>query len=449
MISSSKNALAIALLALAASPGWAFDEAALDAETSHEGSQFQVPEEVTQERAPRAKAEDEVAALREQVKDLKLRIRAGDAAGRVLEEQLAESVRNQPDRAELQARLAEARELAEREHLRAEQISAQVLEQVEAQRAIGRELQRMIVEAKRERQDLLAKLKQQPQPDVESRKRLVEANEKLAESLKEAWAKAKLSDELQEEARAAARTIADQREELKKLEALTRRQDAMEASLAKLRATEQSLEEMKKKDELQKAAREDLKASLESTLAEQQRLEDQIKKLQAENSSLNEKANFQRAEALRERILRKRVELQIEDEVAERARARAAVEDAASKSAEAALLEIAPIYFGKNQADSEAQERSLLAQIAEIHQRFPGARFRISGHTCTDGNAAGNLALSQRRAQRIAELLKNNGIPAAAIAGVVGKGEASPIADNNTQQGREANRRVEIEVLRE
>jgi len=449
MISSSKSALGIALLALVASPCWGVGEAVPDTETSHGEPRFQASEEVTQERAPRVTAADEIAALRDQVKDLKLRIRAGDAAGRVLEEQLAESVRSQPDRAELQARLAEARALAEREHQRAEQISAQVLKQVEAQSGIGRELQRMIIEAKRERQDLLAKLKEQPQPDVESRKRLVEANEKLAESLKEAWAKAKLSDELQEEARAAARTIAVQREELKKLEPLIRSQDAMEASLAKLRATEQSLAEMKKKDELQKAANEDLKARLESTLAEQQRLEEQINKLQAENSSLNEKANFQRAEALRERILRKRVEIQIEDQLAERAGARAAAEDAASKGAEAALLDIAPIYFGKNQADSEAQERSLLAQITEIHQRFPDARFRISGHTCTDGNAAGNLALSQRRAQRIAELLKNNGIPAAAIAGVVGKGEASPIADNNTQQGREANRRVEIEVLRE
>ena len=91
----------------------------------------------------------------------------------------------------------------------------------------------------------------------------------------------------------------------------------------------------------------------------------------------------------------------------------------------------------------------MLAEIVEIHRTFPKARFLITGFTCTDGSRTGNLTLSQCRAQMIADFLKKNGIPAAAIAGVVGKGEAEPIGDNATQSGREANRRVEIKVLQE
>ncbi|MGI9244517.1 MAG: OmpA family protein, partial [Verrucomicrobiales bacterium] len=236
---------------------------------------------------------------------------------------------------------------------------------------------------------------------------------------------------------------------------------SLEERLAELVQLERSLTEQAKKNELQATTQAELEGALAKTLGTHRLLEEKVAKLMAEKSGLEEKIVAQRAEALRERILRKRVETQLEDMAEAQAAAAAeepeppaltAAENAAwvaTNATDTALLEIAPIYFAKNHADSEAQERSLLAQLREIHQRFPAARFSISGHTCTDGSSAGNLALSERRAQRIADLIKNNGIPAAAIAGVVGKGEASPIADNNTQQGREANRRVEIKVLRE
>ena len=192
-------------------------------------------------------------------------------------------------------------------------------------------------------------------------------------------------------------------------------------------------------------------AELSSALKEKESLQAALEKQIAAVKATEEKAVAQRADALRERIARQKLEAELASMQAA-AKQAAEAEAAAAKAKaeyEAQLLIIAPIYFGKNQADSEQQEQSLLAQVKEISTLFPQARYSISGHTCTDGTPAGNLALSQRRAQRVANLLVTNGIPSAAIAEVIGKGQETPIADNNTQQGREANRRVEIKVLKE
>ena len=68
------------------------------------------------------------------------------------------------------------------------------------------------------------------------------------------------------------------------------------------------------------------------------------------------------------------------------------------------------------------------------------------GHTDSIGTEAYNLALSKRRSDAIKQYLVSKGIEANRIY-TEGKGESQPVADNRTAEGRQKNRRVEVEVI--
>ena len=72
----------------------------------------------------------------------------------------------------------------------------------------------------------------------------------------------------------------------------------------------------------------------------------------------------------------------------------------------------------------------------------------VAGHTDAKGDSEINLKLSQRRADVIAKYLVNHGVAAEKIV-ARGYGETQPIADNETADGRKANRRIEFRVLGE
>ena len=77
----------------------------------------------------------------------------------------------------------------------------------------------------------------------------------------------------------------------------------------------------------------------------------------------------------------------------------------------------------------------------------PDMVVEIAGHTCNSGGYEFNMRLSQNRAQAVADYLVSRGISAGRLV-AVGRGFDRPIADNNTEEGREKNRRVEIRSLR-
>lgn len=67
-----------------------------------------------------------------------------------------------------------------------------------------------------------------------------------------------------------------------------------------------------------------------------------------------------------------------------------------------------------------------------------------TGHTDSVGSDAYNQRLSERRAAAVKEYLVSKGIPASKIT-TIGKGESQPVATNKTAEGRQKNRRVDIE----
>jgi OOP family OmpA-OmpF porin len=70
----------------------------------------------------------------------------------------------------------------------------------------------------------------------------------------------------------------------------------------------------------------------------------------------------------------------------------------------------------------------------------------VAAHTDAEGDSAINLKLSQRRAEAVRKYLVGSGVPVGYVQ-ARGYGETQPIADNNSADGRAANRRVEFRVI--
>lgn len=89
---------------------------------------------------------------------------------------------------------------------------------------------------------------------------------------------------------------------------------------------------------------------------------------------------------------------------------------------------------------------SVLDSVVLVLQEFDKTLVVVAGHTDSSGSDALNLTLSKARAQSVATYLTTKGIITDRM-DVVGFGEAEPVADNTTEEGKELNRRVEITLL--
>jgi outer membrane protein OmpA-like peptidoglycan-associated protein len=86
-----------------------------------------------------------------------------------------------------------------------------------------------------------------------------------------------------------------------------------------------------------------------------------------------------------------------------------------------------------------------LNNLASSLNKFGESKIMIVGHTDNVGDDAYNMGLSNRRANSASAYLQSRGVPAARIT-TTGRGEAEPVASNDTEAGRQQNRRVEIAI---
>jgi hypothetical protein len=103
------------------------------------------------------------------------------------------------------------------------------------------------------------------------------------------------------------------------------------------------------------------------------------------------------------------------------------------------------VTFGLDQTTLTAEDRRVIAQAAEDFRRTGSARVTVTGYTDTSGSANYNLALSQRRAEIVAEELEREGVPATSIV-TVGRGEENLLVATADGVSEPRNRRVEIVV---
>jgi outer membrane protein OmpA-like peptidoglycan-associated protein len=104
------------------------------------------------------------------------------------------------------------------------------------------------------------------------------------------------------------------------------------------------------------------------------------------------------------------------------------------------------ITFDVNSAAIQGDFYGPLDQVSTTLMEYPKTAIDVVGHASSDGDDAYNQALSERRADSVSSYLVNSGVQSVRL-NSFGMGETQPIADNSTQAGRAANRRVEILLI--
>jgi outer membrane protein OmpA-like peptidoglycan-associated protein len=103
------------------------------------------------------------------------------------------------------------------------------------------------------------------------------------------------------------------------------------------------------------------------------------------------------------------------------------------------------ILFETAKADLKPSSFEQLDKLLYMMQNNPEVAILISGHTDNAGSAASNQKLSERRVQSVGAYLRSKGIASKRIL-TKGFGSSKPVADNNTEEGKQLNRRVEITI---
>ena len=101
------------------------------------------------------------------------------------------------------------------------------------------------------------------------------------------------------------------------------------------------------------------------------------------------------------------------------------------------------ITFDVGKSTIKPESMGEINRIVQLMTENPDLKFSVEGHTDSTGNATSNQTLSEQRSQAIVAKLVELGIAQDRLT-AVGKGQNSPIADNNTDEGRAKNRRVEF-----
>jgi OOP family OmpA-OmpF porin len=104
------------------------------------------------------------------------------------------------------------------------------------------------------------------------------------------------------------------------------------------------------------------------------------------------------------------------------------------------------IEFESGKATLADSGKAILDQMSTVLLRLKDKKVEVIGHTDNAGSRAGNLSLSQARAEAVKAYVVERGVKADMVA-VSGEGPDRPVADNRTPEGRARNRRIEFKVV--
>ncbi|MEL6925697.1 MAG: OmpA family protein [Bacteroidota bacterium] len=103
------------------------------------------------------------------------------------------------------------------------------------------------------------------------------------------------------------------------------------------------------------------------------------------------------------------------------------------------------LLFDYNSAKINATTENNLRELADILQEYPETEILLQGHTDNTGSEDYNLELSEKRAKSVRNFLAQQNVNSRRFV-IEGYGESMPVADNDTNTGRQKNRRVEVAI---
>jgi outer membrane protein OmpA-like peptidoglycan-associated protein len=203
----------------------------------------------------------------------------------------------------------------------------------------------------------------------------------------------------------------------------------------------------------------DLRSAIRTLLEEQRRLlaevEQRDKRIDELNRSLEEKnreiSAMQEAKTGLESELVKKQQLLLEKQRQEEKLRRvetmfAPTEAKVIRESDDLRIRLVGLTFPSGRATIQPEYFSLLTKLQRVIREFTGAKIVIEGHTDNIGNDSYNLNLSTERARAVQQyLLANMGLPEERVQ-AVGYGEERPIANNQTDEGRIQNRRIDVVI---
>lgn len=103
------------------------------------------------------------------------------------------------------------------------------------------------------------------------------------------------------------------------------------------------------------------------------------------------------------------------------------------------------ILFDSGKTVLKPAAKTNISDLAAILKKYPENVISVKGYTDDQGSDDSNRILAEKRATAVKDFLAKGGVPSETLT-IVGMGEANPVADNKTPEGRSKNRRVEIEI---
>jgi outer membrane protein OmpA-like peptidoglycan-associated protein len=242
---------------------------------------------------------------------------------------------------------------------------------------------------------------------------------------------------------AADKRAAEEREAKARADALAEVQRRQEAEQARQQAEAAKAEAVRMQQEAQKAAAEAARQKAEAEQASAAALVQQQAAQAAADQAARDKAAAE-AETLKARQAAAQAE-------AEKAQLRAQLLNQLNSilqtrdSARGLIVNMSDVLFDTGSYTLKPGAREKLAKISGIVLAHPGLSLQIEGHTDSVGGDDFNQQLSERRADSVRDFLAEQGVPASSIT-ARGFGKMQPVATNDTAEGRQRNRRVELVV---
>lgn len=242
------------------------------------------------------------------------------------------------------------------------------------------------------------------------------ANERAAAAEREAAAQASAQqaaaqaqlDQQRRERAEADRRDADQA----RMQADQARMQAEQATLTAQQAAAQASQEKAAAD----AARQEALAQQQAARADAERLRQAAQQAETEKAQLRERLKEQFNTILETR-----------------------------ETARGLIVNISDVLFDFNKYTLKPGAREKLAKVSGILLAYPGLKVQLEGHTDSIGSDDYNMKLSQERAGAVSDYLVSQGVPAPTLS-ALGLGKGNPVASNDTESGRQQNRRVEMVV---